>query len=119
MNEEIDMDDPETRRNIKAPILLKDFIYDDCTVNKSYYIKQSDLDCASFDRSPNSISMTEAIKLRWKVCIPSGGKHDIARCRKPISEFVQELGLELWIDMQEIVEIRDANTLNRLKAKSA
>ena len=107
--------DKELSRN--APILLKEFQFNSWNnMNKSHLVKKKDLDCASFDRKSNSISLTEAIKLRWNICMPLGcDKPDFTRVRKPISEFVQELGLELWIDMQEVVEIRDINTFNRLK----
>ena len=43
-----DDEDPETMYNHKAPILLKDFEYDGCTMNKSFLIKQNDLGLALY-----------------------------------------------------------------------
>ena len=110
-----DDEDLDAKYNREAPILLKDFEYDECTMNKSFLIKQNDLDLASFQRDSNSISLTSAIILRWTVCLPSGGKKDITRCRLPLNEFLSALGLKLWIDMDEVVEIRDPVTLERFK----
>ena len=110
-----DDEDLDANYNREAPILLKDFEHRRWTMNKSYFVKQSDLDLASFQRDNNSISLTSAIILRWKVCLPPGGKKNTVRCKLPLNEFLSGLGLKLWIDMDEVVEIRDPGTLKRYK----
>ena len=112
-----DTEDFDVILSSSSPILLNEFSFNSWPVmQKSHLVKKKDLDSASFDRKHNSINLTEAIKLRWNVCMPLGGDSpDFVRVRKPISEFVKEMGFQLWIDMDEVVEIRDPVTLERFK----
>ncbi len=96
----------EGDKNAVCPILFKDFEYGPFTMNKSYLIKEADILAASKDKRPNSISMIGAIKLRWEICHPKDQKWDTKRCNKPLREFVQEIGLELYLDMSEVIDVR-------------
>lgn len=101
-------------KNKVAPILFIDFVHLTSTMNKSYFIKEDDIKAASLVRKPNSISCIEAIKLRWTICLPMDGSDwDIPRAKTPLRDFVQQLGLELYIDPAEVVEIRNHSLLKR------
>jgi hypothetical protein len=94
-------------KNAACPILFKDFEYRSSAMNKSFLVKLEDIAAASLERKANSISMIEAIKLRWKICLPMDGVWDIKRGKTPLRSFVTEMGLELYLDPEEVVEIRD------------
>jgi hypothetical protein len=89
----------EGDKNAVCPILFKDFVYKTSAMNKSYLIKEEDILAASRVKKSNSISMIDALKLRWEICHPEDRKWDIQRCNKPLREFVREIGLELYLDM--------------------
>jgi hypothetical protein len=93
-------------KNSKAPILFRDFEYGAFTMNKSYLVKEEDIRAASTVKKPNSISIIDAVKLRWKICMPDDDEWDLQRCKKPLREFVREVGLELYLDMSEVVDVR-------------
>ena len=91
-------------RNAEATILFKDFIFRSSTMNKSYLIREADILSASVEKKPNSISLINALKLRWAICLPAEDDWDKKRGKTPIRNFVKELGLELWLE--RIGEIR-------------
>lgn len=107
----------EEDKNAVCPILFIDFTYGAFTMNKSYLIDEEDIRAASRVMKTNSISCIEALKLRWKICHPKGKKWDIKRCNTPLHEFVKEVGLELYLDMNEVVEIRDLNLIKEIDNK--
>lgn len=96
----------EEDKNAVCPILFIDFTYGPFKMNKSYLISEADIMAASRFKKANSISCIDALKLRWDICLPTGKKWDLKRCKTPLREFVKELGLELYLDMHEVVESR-------------
>jgi hypothetical protein len=110
--EEFGWKDPENGKNDFAPVLFKEFHYRGWDLNKSHLIKEEDIRCASRVKKSNSISMLEALKLRWEICIPRTedngfkGVIDLKRGRTPLHQFVREYGLELWLDMNEVIDVR-------------
>jgi hypothetical protein len=101
----------DDEHNSQAPILFRDFRHGLFTMNKSYLIKKEDIEAASITRKPNSISCIEALKFRWDKCLynPDGTrkeKADIQGCKTPLREFVRQHGLELYLDMSEVIDVR-------------
>lgn len=109
---ELGWSDPEGGMNDTAPVLFKDFYYRGFKINKSYHVSEEEIRAASRTKKINSISIIEALKLRWEVKIPRDEygritkKFKFGDCRVPLHEFVKEHGYELWLDMNEVMEMR-------------
>lgn len=101
----------EKDKNSSAPILLKDFEHRHFVINKSYLIREEDVEHASRVKKPNSISFIEAIKLRWCLYIirdidDNIIEKDLEGCKKPLWEVANSVGLELYLDPSEVVDLR-------------
>lgn len=80
----------------KCPILLIDFKHLGSMINKSYLVTENDLLHSTTVKQENSISLINAIKLRWKL--------KVFKC--PLYKFAAGQGLKLWIDPSEVKELR-------------
>jgi hypothetical protein len=101
----------ERDQNAKAPISFKKFKHRCFYLNKSHLVKKEDIEAASLIENSNSISFIEAIRLRWHVYLTRDENGDYINfdrkgCRIPLRDFVNEQGLELYLDMEEVIDLR-------------
>jgi hypothetical protein len=74
----------EKDKNTNAPIQFKKFKHRCYHFDKSHLVKKEDIEVCSISKKENSISFIEAIRLRWKFCIPyengKYGKYQVDVC---------------------------------------
>lgn len=100
------MDKFESEWNESALIRLKPFSYRGYDFDKSYVITDTDLLLATTAWSEDSISLVEAIKLRWELGYPRNERGEFTTITKyakmPLHQVAIECGKKLWIDPNEL-----------------
>lgn len=103
----------EERKNLDSKIQFKVFHHEGWDLDKSWNLgKEENIRRASLVRGENSISILECWRMLMNECYPRDEnfriyKADFARSATPLWKYAEELGKTLWLNMEEVEQIRD------------
>lgn len=103
----------EERKNLASKVQFKIFHHEGWDLDKSWNLgKEENIRRCSLTKADNSISVLECWKSLMDLCYPRGedGRFkftDFERSRTPLWKHAEELGKTLWLNMDEVEQIRD------------